>query len=280
MKNLSGGQLAALADAGTALATIWQITRTDAVVLQLTDLDVELDVEGDTYLPGGSTERTSIKLSDGLAADNLDISGIVASDLIADADLRAGLYDYAEVLVGLAFVGEALPPIWLGSGTMGEVQLDNGGYTVAFNGLTQALAAAIGEATSPNCRADFGDARCQASLTTWRHTYTLASVTDARTLVLTGPSLLAGAETYAGGVLEVMSGPAVGLRMEVKTLATLTLGLYLPLATLPEAGDTVRVTVGCDKLRATCRGVFANIINFQGEPDVPGIDALAAPPVG
>ena len=48
---------------------------------------------------------------------------------------------------------------------------------------------------------------------------------------------------------------------------------------LPVAGNTVRVTAGCDKSLATCRDVFANVINFQGEPHVPGIDALAAPEV-
>lgn len=262
------------------LATIWQITRTDGVVLRLTDLDTTLVAAGQTYLPNGSAERTSIKLSAGMSTDNLDISGIVASSQITEADLRDGRYDYAEVLISLAFVNLALDPIALVKGRFGEMELDNGNYIVALNGLTQQLQSVIGESTSPNCRANFGDARCGASLATWRDTYTIASVTDARTLVLTGPSQLTGAATYAGGLVEVMEGPAAGLQMEVKTFASLTLGLYLPLPTLPEAGDEVRVTAGCDKTRATCRDIFANVVNFQGEPDVPGIDSLAAPPVG
>lgn len=281
MRSLDVAQQEALADPATALATIWRITRTDAVELLLTDLDVPLVIGADTYLPNGSTERSSVKLSDGLTADNLDIAGIFATDQITDEDLQAGRYDYAELLVSLAFADLALDPIPLAKGRFGEVQLDNNGYRVEINGLTQTLQSSIGEATSAACRADFGDARCQASLATWRDTYTLASVTDARTLVLTGPSQITAPATYAGGLVEVMDGPAAGLTMEVKawTSGTLTLGLYLPLLVLPEAGDSVRVTVGCDKTRATCKAVFANVINFQGEPDVPGLDALAAPQV-
>lgn len=280
MRSLSLAQQAALEDPATVLATLWQITRADAVVLRLTDLDVPVTSDGAVFQPNGSTERSSIRLSDGLQADNLDIAGIFASDQITEADLRSGLYDYAELVVSIAFANLVLPSIPLAKGRFGEVRVDHGQYRVEINGLTQTLQTHIGEVTSAACRAAFGDARCQAPLATWRDTYTLASVTDGRTLVLTGPNQLA-AGTYAGGLLEVMDGPAAGLRMDVRTWTpgTLTLGLYLPLGVLPVAGDQVRVTAGCDKSLATCKAVFANVVNFQGEPHVPGIDALAAPEV-
>jgi uncharacterized phage protein (TIGR02218 family) len=281
VRSLSLAQKAALADPATQLCTLWTITRVDAVVLRLTDLDVPLEADGETYLPNGSTERSSVRLSTGLAADNLDISGIFSTDQIEESDLLAGRYDYAHLLVAIGFGNVDLPPIPLASGRFGEVWVDQGSYRVEINGLTQALQASIGELTSPDCRATFGDTRCGASLATWRDTYTLASVTDARTLVLTGPNQLTGAATYANGLLEVMDGPAAGWTMEVRdwTAGTLTLGLYLPLTALPVAGNSVRVTAGCDKSLATCRDVFSNTINFQGEPHVPGLDALAAPEV-
>jgi hypothetical protein len=37
--------------------------------------------------------------------------------------------------------------------------------------------------------------------------------------------------------------------------------------------------VGCDKRWATCVGTFANGVNFQGFPDIPGDDFLTAVPV-
>jgi uncharacterized phage protein (TIGR02218 family) len=280
-RSLSLAQQQALDDSATQLCTLWLITRADDVELRLADYDVPVDADGQTWLPNGSTERSAIGLGDGLRADNLDISGILEADQITAADLLSGRYDYAAIVVSVGFANLALPSIPIVAGRFGEVTEDNGQYKVQVNDLAQALQASIGESTSAACRADFGDARCQASLATWRDTYTLASVTDARTLVLTGPAQITAPATYANGLLEVMDGPAAGLQMEVRswTSGTLTLGLYLPLPIAPEAGDTVRVTTGCDKSLATCRDTFANSINFQGEPHVPGIDSLAAPEV-
>lgn len=278
---LSLAQKAALADPATQLCTLWRLTRTDGVVLRLTDFDVAIASDGHTWLPNGSTERSSVRLGSGLGVDNLDISGIFSSGQITEADLLAGRFDHAELLVSIGFASVALPSIPLAKGRFGEVSVDQGQYRVEINGLAQALQTAVGESTSAGCRVDFGSARCGASLATWRDTYTLASVADARSLVLTGPNQLTGAATYVNGLLEVMDGPAAGWQMEVRSwnAGTLALGLYLPLPVLPVAGNTVRVTAGCDKSKATCRDVFANVINFQGEPDVPGIDALAAPEV-
>lgn len=281
MRALNPAQLAALAEPATMLVTLWHITRLDGTVIRLTDSDVPVVVDGDTYHPKGSTDRTAIRLRAGLTTDNLDVSGVLTGELILEDDLQRGLYDHADMQISLAFANAELPAIPLAVGRWGEVQLDQAGYTVQINGLTQALQATIGESTTPTCRANFGDSRCKASLATWRHTYTLASVASTSALTLTGPSLLDPSATYAGGLLEVMDGPAQGLRMEVRTwdVGTLAVGLYLPLATLPVAGNSVRLTAGCDKTRQTCQLRYGNVINFRGEPDIPGIDALAAPQV-
>ena len=44
------------------------------------------------------------------------------------------------------------------------------------------------------------------------------------------------------------------------------------------AGDLVRLEAGCDKRMETCRLKFANILNFQGFPDIPGEDWVMAYP--
>jgi uncharacterized phage protein (TIGR02218 family) len=280
MRALSAPQQAALDDSATQLVTLWRLTLTDGTVLRLTDCDTAIQADGFTWQPSGSTERSSVRLGTGLQAGNVDVSGIISAGVITEDDLRAGRYDHAKLHIAIGFANAALPSIPLVAGRFGEISLDNSQYRVEVNDLGQALQASIGESTSAACRATFGDARCQASLATWRQTYTLASVPDARTLVLTAPITLPGG-TYAQGLVELMSGPASGYRMEVKSwdAGARTLGLYLPLPVLPVAGNSVRVTAGCDKALATCKLVFANTVNFQGEPHVPGLDALAAPDV-
>jgi len=62
--------------------------------------------------------------------------------------------------------------------------------------------------------------------------------------------------------------------MEVKEFAETTVGLSLPMGKSIQVGDTFDIIAGCDKTRETCHSKFNNIINFRGEPDVPGTDKL------
>jgi hypothetical protein len=39
-------------------------------------------------------------------------------------------------------------------------------------------------------------------------------------------------------------------------------------------GDQAVLTEGCDGKRLTCSERFANILNFRGEPDLPGSEIL------
>jgi len=173
---LSLAQKEALADAAIGKAFIWRLTRTDGVVLRLVDLDVELEADGHLHLPNGSTERSSVRLGTGLQPGNMDIRGLFRTGQITQADLLAGRYDHAALLASIAFTNADLPSVPLAKGRFGQVEADGSEYRVELNDLAQALQATIGEATSAACRADFGDARCQASLATWRATYTLSLI--------------------------------------------------------------------------------------------------------
>jgi uncharacterized phage protein (TIGR02218 family) len=52
--------------------------------------------------------------------------------------------------------------------------------------------------------------------------------------------------------------------------------LVLPLAFpyTPQVGDTFTLTAGCDHRKDTCKNKFNNLVNFRGEPFVPGQDIL------
>ena len=68
--------------------------------------------------------------------------------------------------------------------------------------------------------------------------------------------------------------------MELKTYDTNTSTVYLWLGmNFPiQVGDTFYYYPGCDKRRETCWLKFGNILNFRGEPDMPGLDAALAYP--
>lgn len=83
-----------------------------------------------------------------------------------------------------------------------------------------------------------------------------------------------------GGSVTWITGENAGASMELKTYnagtnqITLWLGMGFPI----QVGDTFFFYAGCDKRRDTCLNTFANILNFRGEPDMPGTDALLSYP--
>lgn len=85
---------------------------------------------------------------------------------------------------------------------------------------------------------------------------------------------------FAGGVLSFETGANAGASMEVKrwTRDPGRMELYLPLGYVIEPGDRFRVHPGCDKRLDTCRERFANVLNFRGEPYIPGQDLLMSYP--
>src|SRR5512132_2425062 len=81
-----------LAGEVTTLATCWQITRRDGVVLGFTDHVRDLEVDGVTYNAASGYSRTAIRGTGDLAVDNLDVESVFSDDGITEEALRAGKY--------------------------------------------------------------------------------------------------------------------------------------------------------------------------------------------
>jgi uncharacterized phage protein (TIGR02218 family) len=66
--------------------------------------------------------------------------------------------------------------------------------------------------------------------------------------------------------------------MKAWTQATGRAELFLPMGYAIRVGDLFRIHPGCDKRLDTCITRFANVLNFRGEPYVPGQDAIMSYP--
>ncbi len=79
---------------------------------------------------------------------------------------------------------------------------------------------------------------------------------------------------FEWGVLEMLSGPNIHKKIEIaswdNSTKTITLALSLPY--IPQVGDDLRMHTGCAKSRAVCTSKFNNMVNYRGEPDLPGTD--------
>ena len=84
------------------------------------------------------------------------------------------------------------------------------------------------------------------------------------------------ADYFAEGILTFTSGPNIGLSAKVKSFTGDAFVLALPMIQAVEVGDTYTAVAGCRKRLSDCSSKFNNAINFQGEPHLPGIDAVTS----
>lgn len=85
---------------------------------------------------------------------------------------------------------------------------------------------------------------------------------------------------FDNGVFTWTSGPNNGFSIEVHSYVPGQITFVLPIGfpsigkAAPQVGDTYSLHAGCDYSMATCRDRFNNIVNFRGEPYLPGTDKL------
>lgn len=282
MKSCSSGLATHIAREVTTLATLWKITRKDGTVLGFTDHDEDIQYpanpSGLVYQAATAYSRSALRASDNLDVQNMQVDGLIESSSISDDDIRAGKYDYAQVEVRLVnwqdlSQGSVGEPTFIGLG--GQIELKEFMYSMELRGLAQLLTETIGDLYQPSCRVDLGDpATCKVDLAALTQPGTVESVGDNRTIIVSGVAAIDG--YFDGGLLTWLTGANAGLSMEVKQwvssggVVTLMLKMLLDI----QPGDTFTIAPGCDKNSSTCKDKFSNLVNFHGEPDVPGRDFL------
>lgn len=162
MRTVPAGLAAILAGTTAGLATLWQVTRLDGEVFRFTDHDRDLTVGGDTYLARTGFKRAAVASASDASVSETEVHGILDSASITAADLRNGVWDYAQVLVRIvSWEDPAAGVLKVVRGRLGEVAHDEGErFWAELRGLTQLVQQSVGEAYSAECRADLGDSRC------------------------------------------------------------------------------------------------------------------------
>ena len=119
-----------------------------------------------------------------------------------------------------------------------------------------------------------------AAMESWSRAGIVTDVVDRAVITASVDESRASDGWFAGGVLTWESGPNAGRSIEVKawTQATGRAELFLPMGYAIRVGDLFRIHPGCDKRLDTCVARFANVLNFRGEPYVPGQDAMMSYP--
>lgn len=271
----------------TTLARVWAVTRCDGRVLGFTDHDRPLQFDDVAFEPGSGMTARAVLQGTGLSVDNTESYGALSAEAITEADLLAGRYDGAEVVVWLVNWASPEDRAVIFRGHIGEVSRGAGAFTAELRGLTEALGAEQGRIYHPRCAAVLGDGQCRFDLDALGYAMTAeVMAVQAETVLHFAPSDAAGFADrwFEKGRFSVLGGAAAGLVGAIKNDRVQADGfrvveLWAGLGAGVAPGDRVRLEPGCDKRAGTCRIKFENFLNFRGFPHIPGEDWLMSYPV-
>lgn len=266
----------ALADPVTTIAMCWKLTRGDGVALGFTSHDRDLLIDGVRYASRPGMTPSAISHSAELAADSMEASGPLSAAGLSALDLEAGRWTEARVeMFACDWRSPESGRLRLMRGSLGLVartgfRLEEGFRAELLSELVQ-LEEVQPLRLAPLCRAELGDGRCGVDLRT-RQLDVEASGFRGSKIWLAAP--LAGAERYAHGRMRWITGPFAGVDRRISSAAEQELVLEEPLPEQPSVAGRIRLFEGCDKRLLTCANRFSNARAFDGEPHVPGTDAL------
>lgn len=257
-------------------ATFWRVLRRDGVTLGFTTHDHDLWFDGVSHKATPGMVPSAIRRTADFDADSAEVQGALSHDSISAADLAAGRFDGASVLIGVVD-WETLESAVLYRGSIGEVAEEAGTFTAALHSRKAELQRDPVPRTSPCCRAAFCGPGCTLSAARFSHEGVLAGFSaSANSASFTCD---AAASQFEGGLLRWLDGPYAGITMGlVSTDSAGGLIIDTPLDLAPPVGARAILREGCDRTLGTCAGRFGNALNFQGEPHLPGNDLVTRYP--
>jgi uncharacterized phage protein (TIGR02218 family) len=290
MKTIGAALKTHFGETVTTIAACWHLTRLDGVEFFFTDHDEALVIDGDTYEADSGMLPSSLVQNRGLSVDNMEAVAFLESEKIVEQEILGGKFDGSTVDIFLVNYDDlSMGRLWLAKEwVLGQFEIRDNAFTVEIRGKAQHLQQNICEPYTPYCRADLGDARCgidlDDSLGTYRDEGAVTSVTTQRISFIDTSLITSAADVdryrfglltwYTPGSGDVFTGENGGYQMEVKSFdpGTGKFTLFQPMPYDIGVGDEFSVTFGCDKSKPTCKTRFDNILNFRGEPFIPGYD--------
>ena len=286
MRNLDPDLKIHLASGATTLATCWRISRRDGAVLGFTDHNRLLAFDGTTFLPDSGAIGSAVTASADLAVDSSDIEGALLegafnTEALSTIDLAAGRYDGANVEVFRVNWQAPDQRVLLKSGVIGEVRQIGNAFRAELRGRSHELAQSVGRVYQRLCDVNLGSSECGINLNSaqFNTTGTVTALRDETSFSASGFTSFADG-WFLLGALTWVTGENAGLSAHIKIqTAGGAIALWLPAGATVQVGDSFTATAGCDKRHATCGEKFSNVINFRGQPFMPGNDFAISYPI-
>jgi len=264
------------------LSTLLLVERTDATVQGFTDHNRELTHEGIAYTPGAGFDKSNNRASAAMRASNVELRGTITSDAITDDDLWARRYDGARVterVVNWRFPWAT--PTVKSVYYIETIQWTGEEWIANCSAQASRLTQEIGSLMSRDCPYVVGDANCRYDVRLQsEYSQTVTSVPTQRAIFRASGLSSVADEHYRFGKVVWLTGDNAGLESEVLAYTDATRQFEIQDQTPFEiqVGDTFHAIVGCSGLRDDCATKFTNIVNFGGDPYMPGADRMLEGP--
>lgn len=257
------------------VATFWRVIRRDGITYGFISHDRDMWFDGVLHQASPGMIPSAIRRSADFEPDSAEVEGALSHQSIAASDLALGRFDGAQVLIGL-IDWESHERETLYRGAIGSLIEEEGRFIAELNSRKADLLRDPVPRTSPGCRAPFCGPGCNLSGTFFTHEARIASVDPAANAVAVDTDV--EPDALVGGWLRWLDGPHAGMRMIIVSAGDSGLVLDTPLDAPVADATAVVVRQGCDHTLDTCSTRFANAVNFQGEPFLPGNDMLTRYP--
>ena len=258
----------------TSVALCWRIERRDGAGVALTSHDRAIEIGGVRYDPAPGMTPAAIRSEMGLEPRAGEVAGSLTSVAISEPDILAGRWDGAALsLFAVDWSTPTGEQIELMSGELGQVASKNGEYEVDLLGAAAKLERPVCPLTSPECRAELGDARCRVDMV--GRNLRAAVVASVGNMIRIDQAI---DDRFRFGRVRFLGGAANGEARVILAVDGDELTLRSATSVDVAAGTPVEIIEGCDKMLATCSTRFGNAENFRGEPHLPGNDLLTRYP--
>jgi len=254
------------------VATFWRIARADGVTLGFTSHDKDLWFDGVLHRAAPGMLPSAIRRSAGLGDDSAEVEGALAHDALSAEDLANGRFDGARITIG-AVDWQTTERAALYRGEVGAIEEEGGKFSAELRSAKAMLEADPVPRTSPTCRAQFCGPGCTLSAAKFTLEAAVSTIDLEENRVTFAADLPAAA--MLDGHVRWLDGPQAGHKMEVVSVDDAAIALDTALDSALQVGTRALLREGCDHTLSTCILRFANSVNFQGEPYLPGNDLIA-----
>lgn len=255
----------------TTLCHCWRLTLRSGEKMGFTDHDETVVFETTNFEAQAGFTASEIQSSIGLNIDNLEASGALQSTKLDAARLAAGDFDHAAIEIWQVNWADASQRILQRKGHLGEVSYGQGHFNAEVRGLAHVMNQPRGRLFHFGCDATLGEARCGVNLTAPALQATaIVTAVEAAAVSVSGLQGFTD-EWFTRGTLQ-LGARRLDIKRHRKFTTTSRLDFWFSPKFSISIGDSLVAQAGCDKLFSTCQAKFANTLNFQGFPHMPGSD--------